>query len=141
MARYLKKGATYDANAPLNADDPLISDLENEEGGGGLSYSVYTALLNQSGTDAPVATVLENTLGGTVVWTRSATGNYRATLSGAFPAAKTFVSVTQSADNYSGFTYVGRLDNNEIGLFTFDDALASVDEDLINRSFEIRVYP
>lgn len=26
-------------------------------------YKVYTALLTQSGTDAPVATVLENTLG------------------------------------------------------------------------------
>jgi hypothetical protein len=29
-------------------------------------YKVYTALLNQSGTNAPVATILENTLVGTV---------------------------------------------------------------------------
>ena len=35
---------------------------------GAASYLVYTALLTQSGTDAPVATVLENTLGGTVTW-------------------------------------------------------------------------
>lgn len=39
-------------------------------GGGGASYAIYTALLSQSGTDDPTATVLENTLGGTVVWTR-----------------------------------------------------------------------
>ena len=31
---------------------------------------VYRALLSQTGTAAPTATVLENTLGGTVVWTR-----------------------------------------------------------------------
>ena len=33
-------------------------------------YKVYTALLTQSGTNAPVATVLENTLGGEIVWSR-----------------------------------------------------------------------
>jgi hypothetical protein len=32
MAKYLKRSATYDANAPLNADDPRIVDLENGEG-------------------------------------------------------------------------------------------------------------
>ncbi len=54
--------------------------------GGGASYLVYTALLTQSGTDAPVATVLENTLGVTVTWSYgnvgSYTGTYSATLSG-----------------------------------------------------------
>jgi hypothetical protein len=30
MARYLKRGATYEATAPLNSDDPLLSDLEND---------------------------------------------------------------------------------------------------------------
>ena len=33
-----------------------------------IPYKVYTALLTQTGTNAPVATVLENTLGGTPVW-------------------------------------------------------------------------
>ena len=44
--------------------------------GGGAEYLVYTALISQSGTDAPTATVLENTLGGTVVWTYNDVGNY-----------------------------------------------------------------
>jgi len=60
-------------------------------GGGGSSYLVYTALLTQSGTDAPVANVLENTLGGTVVWARDNAGSYTATLSNAFTANKTFL--------------------------------------------------
>ena len=62
-------------------------------GGGGSSYLVYTALLTQSGTDAPVATVLENTLGGTVVWTRDSAGFYNGTLNGAFTANKTILLV------------------------------------------------
>jgi hypothetical protein len=33
MARYLKRGSTYEAGAPINAEDPLISDLENAESG------------------------------------------------------------------------------------------------------------
>lgn len=58
---------------------------------GGSSYLLYTALLSQTGTDAPVATVLENTLGGTVVWTRDGTGLYSGTLSQAFPLNKTII--------------------------------------------------
>lgn len=50
---------------------------------------VYKALLTQAGTDAPVATVLENTLGGEVVWTRNDVGDYRGTLANAFPNNKT----------------------------------------------------
>jgi hypothetical protein len=45
MAKYLKRSATYDANAPLNADDPLLSDLENEEGGGGAVTDITYAAL------------------------------------------------------------------------------------------------
>lgn len=57
------------------------------------SYLVYTALLTQTGTDAPVATVLENTLGGTVVWTRESEGVYHGTLSGAFTSMRTVLSI------------------------------------------------
>jgi hypothetical protein len=43
MAKYLKRSATYDANAPLNETDPMISDLENGEGGGGTLQDAITA--------------------------------------------------------------------------------------------------
>jgi hypothetical protein len=49
-----------------------------------LGYRSYTALLTQTGTDTPVATVLENTLGGEPVWVRNDVGEYTATLNNAF---------------------------------------------------------
>ena len=48
-------------------------------GGSEPAYKVYTALLTQTGTDAPVATVLENTLGYDIVWSRLNAGGYTAT--------------------------------------------------------------
>lgn len=58
------------------------------------AIQIYTAILNQSGTNAPVATVLHNTLGfngETIVWTRLSTGKYLGTLTGKFPENKTIV--------------------------------------------------
>jgi hypothetical protein len=54
---------------------------------------IYAALLTQTSTDAPVATVLRNDLDGTVVWGYSVSGVYTATLSAAFLAAKTTVDL------------------------------------------------
>ena len=55
------------------------------------SYLTYVALLTQTSTNDPEATVLENTLGGTPVWTRGTTGIYVCTLSNAFPLVKTVI--------------------------------------------------
>ena len=46
-------------------------------------YKVYTALLTQTGTNAPVATVLENTLGYEPIYTYGNVGNYGITLNNA----------------------------------------------------------
>jgi hypothetical protein len=59
------------------------------------SYKVYTALLTQTGTDAPVATVLENTIGD-IVWTYVNPGYYQGVLTNAFPSNKTFVMAPSS---------------------------------------------
>lgn len=56
-----------------------VAEFSSEQGG--LPYKVYTALLTQSGTDAPVATVLENTLGVELTWERYAPGLYKAAYS------------------------------------------------------------
>jgi hypothetical protein len=42
----------------------------------GLPYKVYTAKLTQTGTGNPTVTVLQNTLGSDLVWTRSNSGFY-----------------------------------------------------------------
>ena len=74
-----------------------ISSLTN------IGYTVYTALITQAGTAAPVATVLQNTTGGTIAWTRPTNpgvGRYVATISGAnFTANKTAVIVTSGGNS------------------------------------------
>ena len=57
------------------------------------AVEIYAALLTQTSTDAPVATVLRNDLDGTVVWGYSVSGEYTATLSTAFLANKTTVDL------------------------------------------------
>ena len=70
-------------------------------------YKVYTALLSQSGTNAPVATVLENTLGGTVVWSRGSVGLYIGTLDNGFSSTLSkviiFISGGEPSQNATGF--------------------------------------
>ena len=63
------------------------------------SYKVYTALLTQSGTDAPEAIVFENTLGGTVTWTYEDVGLYLATCSGCFTENKTMTILSLWGDD------------------------------------------
>ncbi len=58
---------------------------------GGSSYKEYVALITQTGTDAPVATVVTNTIG-TITWSRQSTGYYKATSSALFTAGKTFIN-------------------------------------------------
>ena len=65
-----------------------------------LGYTVYTASITQAGAAAPVATVLQNTTGGTIVWTRNSTGRYVATISGTtYTNDKTTVLVTSGGNN------------------------------------------
>lgn len=58
---------------------------------GNVAVKTYRALLTQAAGAAPTATVLENSLGGTVVWARGSAGTYTGTLTGAFTTAKTFI--------------------------------------------------
>ena len=101
-------------------------------------YKVYTALLTQTGTAAPVATVLDNTLGGTVVWTRSGTGIYGATLNGAFVSAKTWAIIGGNYVSPSSFLRVNRADANIMSVVTESGGIS--DGILENTSIEIRVY-
>ena len=119
----------------------------------GASYKVYTALLTQSGTDAPVATVLENTLGGTVVWTRFSQGFYEATLSSAFTLNKTFThfgtaslqtfSTDVGGNNIEGYYIFYRINDSVMRLLFYNSsyAAAEISDYGINIPIEIRVYP
>lgn len=101
----------------------------------------YRALFTQNGTNVPTVNVLENTLGGTVVWTRLSAGNYRGTLTGAFPVNKYFAPMpiggfdTNANTGGGGNTYsYYRGSDNYVTLIT------SSDYNLTNSPVEITVY-
>jgi len=104
------------------------------------NYKKYVALISQTGTSAPTATVLENTLGGTVIWTRTGTGAYLATLTGVFTTNKTVVFITQTSGSSivsSSYSSV-----NDVSVSTANSTTANaIDGVLTNSSMEIRVYP
>jgi hypothetical protein len=111
-------------------------------GGAAAGYLSYVALLSQTGTDAPVATVLVNTLGGTVVWTRDSAGFYIATLSGAFPLAKTYLLINQGATSNLNTIYNSE-DGEPSNSIYLETAVAGTPTDgqLYYITVEIRVYP
>jgi hypothetical protein len=110
------------------------------------AYLKYVALLNQEDTDAPVATVLENTLGGIPVWERGDEGGYFCFLEGAFPENKTFCLVTYGeVSGIFGVVLFGRGNDDAVflnlkdpsdgSLIDFENAPAN------DICVEIRVYP
>jgi hypothetical protein len=114
---------------------------------GSVIPKVYTALLTQTSTNAPVATILENTLGGTPVWTRGSTGTYSITLAGAFTVDKTVLFMTihnnSSTPRIISEVNYGGSPNNDIRGVVIQDAVtnSNVDGLAALSCIEIRVYP
>ncbi|OGI93532.1 hypothetical protein A3A03_02290 [Candidatus Nomurabacteria bacterium RIFCSPLOWO2_01_FULL_40_18] len=117
------------------SDQTDLQDALDTKVDGTAGVKVYRALLTQSGTDAPVATVLENTLGGTVVWLRDGVGYYYGTLTGAFPEGKTLVISSANADNYFAFAFRDG-SSDFVNLFT---RYMSIGEPAFNLSDEVPV--
>lgn len=154
-----------DTAANWTADNPTLpagwegveSDTGLEKHGDGLTawnslgysvgYKEYTALLTQTGTDAPVPTVLKNTLGGPVVWSRNANGRYAGTLAGAFAANKTAVNsgvcVGSAGDTLIGCFAGNRTDANTVRIVTsaMNDLSGASDDVLVATEVSIKVYP
>ncbi len=108
--------------------------------GGSASYLVYTALLTQSGTSAPVATVLENTLGGTVVWSYDDVGVYIGTLAGAFVIGQTACIMSPISGGTSRLS-PHSFNPDFVELYVYDLSDAGADDYLVSTFVEIRVYP
>lgn len=104
-------------------------------------YKVYSFSITQSGTSAPTVSVSENTLGGTVIWTRTGIGVYRGTLTGAFPIGKSY--------SIGANTYNSGLPTNVTARRASNDYFEVVSltptggqDGLLNDVFlEFRVYP
>ena len=147
MATWIKAGFWENLCKPCKGYKGWLNlDEFVKENSGGPAYKVYTALLNQSGTDDPVATVLENTFGGTPVWTRAGNGNYYCTLTGAFPQNKVFCSVTYGPTWGNGQLMInfGYNSNDDLYMNFFTLLGTSVDPNNNPGNdicVEIRVYP
>jgi hypothetical protein len=98
-AGVIKNETTNSANTATRVGE-MFEDIINES----LipTYKVYRALLTQTGTSAPVATVLENTLGATPTYARDGVGVYTLTSVGSFPANKTIVNFPRGYWNLFG---------------------------------------
>lgn len=105
-------------------------------------YKIYAALLTQTGTNAPVATVLQDTLGQPVLFSRNTTGSYLIQSNG-FTNNKTAVIGTQIDfnNNVTGYTLSQTLTGTQIFVGTINNIYNYADG-LLNGDFiEIRVYP
>jgi len=102
-------------------------------------YKVYTAILFQYGSDAPVATVLESTLSNAVSWVRTEAGVYNI---GGNTEISNGVLVSHRSLNFSTNVGVGYiLSFNGAELYTQrSDNLNYSDNLLDSTLIEIRVY-
>jgi hypothetical protein len=112
----------------------------------GRPYKVYTALVSQSGTDAPVATVLENTIGN-IVLTRNGIGQFTVTSDNLFTAYKTavFITPTSASSGYPVFAFDTDFPNEDnLYIYSYGEPSGAPDnyEDgkLNKTTIEIRVY-
>lgn len=112
-----------------------------------LSYKKYVAILIQSGTNAPIATVIENTIGN-IVWSYNNVGDYMGTLTGAFPNNKTviFMNSAQFGSSFYFITANVLININDFILVQTRDSLFQYQNNLLgsgsgsDNSIEIRVY-
>ena len=115
-------------------------------------YAVYVASITQSGTDAPVVTVYENTTGATLTWSRWGAGQYRATSTDLFlnegkvmfPTARFFMGGEDS--DVGLVTNWHRLDKDTIQVRVADTKLGIYTQTDWNNTesgymIEIRFYP
>lgn len=103
---------------------------------------IYAALVNQSGTSDPTATVLQNTLGGIPTYDRpGSAGDYTIDLAGAFTVGKTFILSGLGEFGSPAFVISFRNNVNQLALLTYDDSFTSADDILVNTPILILVFP
>lgn len=100
---------------------------------------VYTALLTQSGVDAPVSTVLDNTIGD-ITFEYASSGEYRIISDGLFTQDKTFFMSQTTSPGTPIFTTMTYQDSSTIYLRTLMSRIGYQDGFLLNTPIEIRVY-
>ena len=127
-----------EANLTRNFSVSQVASLINTGFAGG--YKVYTAALLQTGATAPVATVLQNTTGGTFVWEYISLGKSMAVVSGiTLPANKVAVFMSSSEGDLGLGGVIGSTTKIEVSQWKSSTA-AFLDGMAAGTSIEIRIY-
>lgn len=103
-------------------------------------YSTYVALLTQTGTSAPTAIVLENTLGVTPTFTYNGAGQYKINVALA-NLNKVFYTMPNKAQFDLCEAKVQSIDSAGFNLRSIDDTGANLNGLMENTPIEIRIYP
>jgi hypothetical protein len=138
-------------NTTVQISDSIRDDVTSGgSGGSGGGYLVYSALLFQTGTNAPelVSTdsngdtnPFSNTIGN-IVFSYNSVGSYLLTLAGAFPYEKTQVFITQNSSNNAYlFNFSDWAQPDQLQILTTSSNGTPTNGALNYTSIEIRVYP
>ena len=130
-------GITIDGVTPVPGGSKVIASV-------GDGVGVYRAMLVQSGSGDPTATVFENSLGYSVTYSRNSAGDYAVvsgSQAGVWVRAKTYLAVSGGGGvkrcAIGGYTGGANLSNNLLKVY--DDAGSN--QDGWECYIEIRVYP
>lgn len=107
----------------------------------GLGYTVYTALVTQTGTGAPVATILKNNTTATYTWSRTGVGEYEVQTDINILDAPDTLVFGNIGENIKPDYFRWRVANiNLIEVTTYDKDGNPTDGIFHKGSFEIRIY-
>lgn len=102
------------------------------------NYKVYTAIVQQVGTNTPGVIVLENTIG-EIVWAYTSVGVYDGTLIGAFDGATTVCFATTEASTGTSYRFsLGTQSADIIRLISYSASGALANN--FAAFIEIRIY-
>jgi len=117
----------------------LLTQINDNASGG--TYKSYVALLTQSGTEAPTAIELENTIGD-ITFIYDEVGEYLISSDSLFTLDKTWCILGSDFAVNTGTTiaYLKRQSENYLKIVVLDGAALPINDELTNTPIEIRVY-
>ena len=103
-------------------------------------YLSYVAIIHQENEFDPTATVLENTLGVDIIWTRDGAGQYKGNASGVLTTGMTWAQATSRIHPDKGGMAFHVDSDSFMVLVACDRGLNFVDNIVSGTCIEIRVY-
>src|SRR3990167_6232768 len=110
-----------------------------------IQYKLYDVLLTQTSTNAPVETILENTIGATPAWSYIGVGRFDITQAGIFLAGKTFKIIESVCVGGAGAgagdmrdSVIQRVDDNSLRVITTQSGSGYANDILTSTSLIIK---